>query len=88
MVRFALEMKWSGYAKEVESQFDSSAVINRSSIVTLFTRLDVKCSMLFTGDAYDRECDIRSTLAAWDYDTGDPVRKSNLKINVSVLKVS
>lgn len=50
-------------------------IVNRASIVTGFQRLDlnlnptpgeaVGLSMLFTGDAYDRECDLRETMAEW-----------------------
>ena len=66
---------------------------NRSSIVTCYERprfdpvaaRSSTFSMLFTGDAFDKACDIRDTLASWK------VGQTNLspaqQINVDVLKV-
>lgn len=84
MIRYALDVQWSGYAKAVEDQFDNDAIMNRASIVTLFQQMKPKFKMLFTGDAYDRECDLRSTLAAWNAkeDPEDPPA-----VPVHVLKV-
>ena len=64
--------------------------VNRSSIVTMFERHDTlnttgtenaAFSMLFTGDAYDAQCDVRDTLLRWQADTAPPT------IQVDVLKV-
>ena len=68
---------------------------NRSSIVTMFERHDVyttttsppktvdaSFSMLFTGDAFDKACDIRDTLLAWKSDIFNPPT-----MQVDVLKV-
>ncbi|RYP92963.1 hypothetical protein DL770_000923 [Monosporascus sp. CRB-9-2] len=41
------------------------ALINRASVVTVFSRSDLSMRMLFTGDAYDQPCDLRRTTAAW-----------------------
>lgn len=60
---------------------------NRSSIVTMFERhdkragIDALFAMLFTGDAFDKSCDIRDTLLSWKSDTIDPT------MQVDVLKV-
>lgn len=67
---------------------------NRSSIVTMFERhdtyttktsppktVDASFSMLFTGDAFDKACDIRDTLLSWRSDTIRPT------MQVYVLKV-
>lgn len=65
-MRFALQELWMLDA--AISEYDRSKITNRASIVTLFRRFDVRFSMLFTGDAYDKECDVSRTLAAWNYD--------------------
>ena len=72
----------------------NSETTNRSSIVTMFERhdkyttttspaktIDASFSMLFTGDAFDKACDIRDTLLSWKSDTFDPI------MQVDVLKV-
>ena len=94
MMRTILLNKWAldGFGKlnspGVKENLDGVAT-NRSSIVTMFERhdkypsknIDATFSMLFTGDAYDKACDIRDTLLSWQSDTIDPT------IQVDVLKV-
>lgn len=68
------------------------AVLNRASIITAITRPDLThidtpndpgLSMLFTGDAYDQECEIRNTLAAWrGYQPIFPMFVDVLKVRV------
>ena len=67
------------------------ATLNRSSVITMFERTDADTTttpprdysftMLFTGDAFDNQCDIRDTLIAWK---NDPDLAS---MHVDVLKV-
>lgn len=69
-------------------------VTNRSSIVTSFERprhdsvaaRNAQFSMLFTGDAFDKACDIRDTLAQWK--VGSEMMGAAQPINIDVLKVS
>ena len=51
--------------------------INRSSIVTVFRRVDLNFNMLFTGDAHDRDSDIRSRISQY---LGQEIRIDVLKI--------
>ena len=53
---------------------------NRSSTVTLFHHPGLALKMLFTADAYDRNCDIRRTM--FEYNTTE-----TQKIEVHILKV-
>ncbi|MCJ1390525.1 hypothetical protein MMC18_003385 [Xylographa bjoerkii] len=67
---------------------------NRSSIVTLFERpttdptvgRDSSFTMLFTGDAYDKACDIRDTLVSWSQGQRLPLSPPRT-IDVDVLKI-
>lgn len=88
MMRAIMLNQWELHAiGELEggkNQLDSETT-NRSSIVTMFERhdkdetFDASFSMLFTGDAYDKACDIRDTLLSWKSDSPT--------IQVDVLKV-
>ena len=68
---------------------------NRSSVVTLFERpsadptlgRDSSFAMLFTGDAFDKSCDIRDTLLSWQRGLRAPPIAPNT-IKVDLLKVS
>ncbi|TGJ85777.1 hypothetical protein E0Z10_g2973 [Xylaria hypoxylon] len=50
--------------KDYDPERDKIAT-NRSSTVTYFHRRDLGLKMLFTADAYDRNCDIRSTIFSY-----------------------
>ncbi|KAK4695864.1 competence protein ComEC, partial [Lecanoromycetidae sp. Uapishka_2] len=94
MMRTILLNKWAldGIGKlrspGTQENLDTAAT-NRSSIVTMFERhdknppmdIDATFSMLFTGDAYDKACDIRDTLLSWQSSNIDPT------IKVDVLKI-
>ncbi|UKZ80358.1 hypothetical protein TrVFT333_008116 [Trichoderma virens FT-333] len=72
VVKLMLYKVYAEKAKKVKkADKDSSdlelkdALINRASVVTVFSRSDLRMRMLFTGDAYDQPCDLRRTTAAW-----------------------
>ena len=79
--RFDLYNTYEGMIPNYNPSRDKIAT-NRSSTVTLFQRNlhNKKLKMLFTADAYDANCDIRSTLLNWE--TGFPSL-----IFVDILKV-
>ena len=56
---------------------------NRSSVVTLFDRVDVGLNALFTGDAWDASCDIRRTIQAFGVSGTQPTSF----MDVNILKV-
>ncbi|KAF9883231.1 hypothetical protein FE257_003825 [Aspergillus nanangensis] len=60
----------------------NSETMNRASVVTLFSRNDLGLHMLFTGDAFDRSCDIRETLFNWVRGYSD-----DTYVDVGILKV-
>ncbi|KAI9150014.1 hypothetical protein HJFPF1_09764 [Paramyrothecium foliicola] len=96
LVNYVTGEAWTrgaAYAEEVNYGDKSSAIVNRSSIVTIFNRTQSSedntvdtFSMLFTGDAFDQGCDLRSTLAAWKEDP-NKFQGQFAEINVDVLKV-
>lgn len=75
--RYAIDAESGSPDGTVELDADD---VNRASIVTAFSRYDANFYMLFTGDAYDAECDIRDTIISWD-------RSLAPKIQLDVLKV-
>ncbi|KAJ1706292.1 hypothetical protein NYO67_11565 [Aspergillus flavus] len=45
--------------------FNKTTLINRASVVTVFSHFQFPMKMLFTGDAFDQACDLGRTTAAW-----------------------
>lgn len=91
--RWALDGRGKLNSPGVKNNLDGETT-NRSSIVTMFERhdkyttttspaktIDASFSMLFTGDAFDKACDIRDTLLSWRSDTINPT------MQIDVLKV-
>lgn len=44
---------------------NAEKILNRASVVTVFGRREKDFDMLFTGDAYEQESDIRHSIAMW-----------------------
>ena len=85
--------EYTGNQKQGTIKLPSEST-NRASVVTLFERpaldpsgVDASFTMLFTGDAFDKGCDIRDTLLSWNRGQQAPAAVS-MTMNVDVLKVT
>ncbi|KAH6608210.1 hypothetical protein Trco_004523 [Trichoderma cornu-damae] len=77
--RVPLIEEYRQHTPNYDAEMDEIAT-NRSSVVTMFKRPDLGLKMLFTADAYDRNCDVRRTILSYD-DGTDPA------MNLSILKI-
>jgi hypothetical protein len=80
--RFALIPEYKPHNADYDPEMDEIAT-NRSSTVTMFQRQDLGLKMLFTADAYDRNCDIRRTILSYDDGTDYAMKLSVLKVKAS-----
>ncbi|KAI0444948.1 hypothetical protein F4803DRAFT_548580 [Xylaria telfairii] len=66
LLRYAIIFRWRDTVTGKSAALNHSGeVTNRASIVTAFYRKDLGLNMLFTGDAHDKDCDIRNTIMGW-----------------------
>ncbi|KAL7783104.1 hypothetical protein V8C37DRAFT_57031 [Trichoderma ceciliae] len=77
--RVPLIQEYKEHTPDYDAKMDDIAT-NRSSTVTMFKRPDLGLKMLFTADAYDRNCDVRRTILSYDDGT-------DATMNLSVLKI-